>query len=554
MTQVLLAYKSNSAGANDPYTSLLPVGLGYINAVLKSHGYASQMANFSKFSWKETESIISRLRPQVLGIAQFTHNRFESVKLAALAKKINPATFVVFGGPHATHQYREILDRHKQVDAVVLGEGEESFLELVATLKGETPRLAEIKGIAFRTADGIISTAARPPIADLDSVPFPAAYMDNAFGVDLHRQLEFIITSRGCPAACLFCSSPLFWGKSLRLRSPRNMVDEITLIRNRCGLIYFSIRDDTFTADKGRVMEFCRLLREEKVFILWNCQSRVSAVDEELLFAMKRAGCECIQFGVESGSPRILKALGKGINTEQVRKASALVRKAGMNLSIYLITGVKSEVDADTDATIKLVEAIQAHDGQVSPLAYYPGTEIFSKDVKAGAIGREIFNEDRHEALYVRDDAFVESSTQRLLETVAKVGKGAGYGERDFQSHKKLLGYCHATNIMSGEMYEDEGRWQLAEREYREITEREPENPWGWLLLGALYGRMGALEKACSTYKRVLTVVPAHAPAFSDLGELMMLMGRTLEGTEYFKRALELNPYDPRAKQALKTR
>ncbi|WP_243688337.1 hypothetical protein [Geotalea toluenoxydans] len=99
MTQVLLAYKSNSAGANDPYTSLLPVGLGYINAVLKSHGYASQMANFSKFSWKETESIISRLRPQVLGIAQFTHNRFESVKLAALAKKSIPLPLLFLAVP-----------------------------------------------------------------------------------------------------------------------------------------------------------------------------------------------------------------------------------------------------------------------------------------------------------------------------------------------------------------------------------------------------------------------------------------------------------------------
>lgn len=551
MNQVLLAYKSNSAGANDPYTSLLPVGLGYLDAVLKSRGYASQIANFSKCSWKETESIVSRLRPRVLGISQFTHNRFESLKLATLAKKLNPATFVVFGGPHATHQFREIIDRHKCVDAVVMGEGEESFCELVATLNSQTPCLAKVKGIAFRSANGIISTPARPPIADLDSVPFPATHMDDALGVDLHRQLEFIITSRGCPAACLFCSSPLFWGKSLRMRSPRNIVDEINFIRNRYGLIYFSIRDDTFTADKGRVMEFCRLLCQEKIFILWNCQSRVTAVDEELLLAMKRAGCECIQFGVESGSPRILKALGKGINTDQVKESAALVRKAGMNLSIYLITGVQSEAEVDIDATVKLVEAIRAHDGQVSPLAYYPGTEIFGTAVKKRAIGRDLFNTDKHDALYVRDDAFVNFSTQRLLRIVAKVGKGSRYGEKDFQSHKKLLGYCHVTNIMAGEMYEDKERWQLAEREYREITDREPENPWGWLLLGGLYGKLGCLEKACKAFEKVLTIVPAHAPAYSDLGELMMLAGRTGAGVEHFKRALELNPYDPRARESL---
>ncbi|WP_243373009.1 radical SAM protein [Geotalea sp. SG265] len=553
MTQILLAYKSNLAGANDPYTSLLPVGLGYLHAVLKVRGYDATIANFSRLSWKETEATVTRLRPKVLGISQFTHNRFEALKLAALAKKLDSGTFVVFGGPHATHQSRELLERHQDVDAVVLGEGEETFCELVTTLEGEVRDLSEVRGIAFRSAQGIIETAARPPIADLDSLPFPAAQMDRAcVGVDLHRQLEFLITSRGCPAACLFCSSPLFWGKSLRLRSPRNMVDEIKLIRDRFGLIYFSIRDDTFTADRKRVLEFCRIIRQEKVYILWNCQSRVTAVDGEMLLEMKRAGCECIQFGVESGSPRILKALGKGIGTDQVKKAAALVRKAGMNLSIYLITGVSGETDGDTYATIGLVEAIQAHDGQVSPLAYYPGTEIFNKGVADGSIAGDSFERDKQEALYVRKDKFVEASTRRLLQAVVRTGKKASYGAEHFRSHKKVLGYCHGTNIMAGEMYEERGQWHLAEREYREITEKEPENPWGWLLLGGLYGGRGLVDEACMAYRRVMTIVPAHAPAFSDLGELMMLTGRGGEALKYFRKALELDPYDAKAREALR--
>ena len=185
----------------------------------------------------------------------------------------------------------------------------------------------------------------------MDSLPLPAASFENAIGVDVRRQLEFIITSRGCPASCSFCSSPRFWGKTLRFRSPRAIIDEIRYIRDKYGLIYFSIRDDTFTSDRKRVVEFCRLLLQEKIYILWNCQSRVNAVDEEILCWMKRAGCECVQFGVESGSKRVLMSLGKGITPEQVKRAALATRRVGIHFSIYLITGVPGETEEDLKET-----------------------------------------------------------------------------------------------------------------------------------------------------------------------------------------------------------
>jgi radical SAM superfamily enzyme YgiQ (UPF0313 family) len=279
--RILLAYKAHAAGAADPYTSLLPVGLGYINAVLRSRGFKSRIANLSRTSWKETADLLKSERPDILGVSQFTHNRFESLKLAAIAKKADPACFVVFGGPHATHRAREILAGNRDVDAVVLGEGEETFLELAGCLAAKGTPPESIRGMALRRGKEILLTPHREPLADLDNLPLPAAYYDDAFAADPHRQLEFIITSRGCPAACRFCSSPRFWGKNLRFRSPQSIVDEIRFIRDKYGLLYFSMRDDTFTADRERVMAFCRLLLQEKIFILWNCQSRVNAVDAE---------------------------------------------------------------------------------------------------------------------------------------------------------------------------------------------------------------------------------------------------------------------------------
>ena len=511
---ILLAYKTHSEGTNDPYNSLLPVGLGYINASLRSKGYRSKLANFSRYSWRHTSRLLAAENPAVLGITQFTHNRFESLRLARLVKQLNPACFVVFGGPHATHRYEELLSQNSEVDAVVLGEGEETFAGLMDCfmLHGKG-RLEQVQGIAFRGQEGIVVTAPRPAISDLDNLPFPAAFIENEIGVDLRGQLEFLITSRGCPASCSFCSSPRFWGRQLRFRSPQSIVAEIRYIRDRYGLIYFSIRDDTFTTDRERVLELCRLLIRERIYILWNCQSRVNSVDLEMLMWMKRAGCECIQFGVETGSSRLLGLLGKCITPAQVRTAALAVRSAGINLSVYLITGIPGEAEQDLTHSLALINEIRPHDGQVSPLAYYPGTRIFENAVKAGTVAGDVFEADRRNAFYVRSDPFVAHSMKVLLERLERIGGESSYTPADFRIHRNNLGYCHTTNVMAGETYELHGEWRKAEREYREILDREPENPWGWLMIGELYVRNGNAVKARNALANLLRLVPA-SPGF----------------------------------------
>jgi radical SAM superfamily enzyme YgiQ (UPF0313 family) len=304
--RILLLYKSHPAGARDPYTSLVPTGLGYVNAFLGEQGFSSRIANLSGSSWREAEALLSGELPDLVCISQFTHNRSESLRLAALAKKANPACVTLLGGPHATHTFTAVLERCREVDAVVLGEGEETVLAVARAMERGERDLSVIPGLACRSGREVRHST-RPPLVELDSLPFPALRYSDARGCDVRRQLEFIITSRGCPGSCRFCSSPLFWGKSLRFRSPRSMVDEIRYIRDRYGLIYFSLRDDTFTARPERVIEFCRLLLEEKVHILWNCQSRVSCVDEEMLLWMRRAG-----LGTSPGPPRQADHSGAG--------------------------------------------------------------------------------------------------------------------------------------------------------------------------------------------------------------------------------------------------
>jgi radical SAM superfamily enzyme YgiQ (UPF0313 family) len=513
----------------------------------------ARLANFSPFTWEKTEAWLAEEKPDLVGIAQFTHNRFAALRLAELAKRMNPRCHVVLGGPHATHRSRELLTAFPYVDVVVLGEGEETFLELVRQLqRGGNRDLTAIPGLVCRHRDEIIVTPPRPPIADLNALPSAVSCYSDAIGVDVRRQVEFIITSRGCPAACRFCSSPLFWGHSLRFRSPRAIVEELRAIRDKYGLLYFSLRDDTFTADRRRVLEFCRLLIEERLHILWNCQSRVTSVDEEMLGWMKRAGCECVQYGVESGSERILKALGKRITPDQVRKAAAATRRVGLHLSIYLITGVPGETDEDLQATLRLIDDIKPHDGQVSPLACYPGTSLFADLVASGECSANMFEKDRREAFYVRDDPFVAFSTRKLLDRLTRTAARSGFRPIDFAAQKKLLGFCHVTNLMGGEQYEAEGERFGAEREYREITERQPDNPWGWLALGEMYGGLGDVGEGEKSFRRVLELVPAHVPACVALGELCRLRGDRHQAESWYRRALSLSPGEAIASAGLK--
>ncbi|NVN92870.1 MAG: radical SAM protein [Desulfuromonadales bacterium] len=509
---ILLAYISGDSNRDDPFISLLPCGLCYLHSTLREAGFDSLLANFSGWLESDVSRQLNQLRPDIIAISQWTHNRHASLDLALLARRLNPCCTIIMGGGHASFQVNEVLCPGSPVDLVLVGEGEETMLELVRHLEAGS-NWNQIRGIAFRNGDSVITTEPRKLLEELDSLPFASRYLDHSLGVDCELQAEFIVTARGCPSACNFCSSPGFWRRRVRFRSPENIVDEILFVRERYGLLYFSLRDDTFTADRARTISFCRLLIERRAHIVWNCQSRVNSLDDELLVWMKRAGCECVQLGVESGSPRILKLLGKTITPDQVMRAAVAVRKIGINLSVYMISDVPGETDADRDASIALMRRIRPDDGYVSPLAYYPGTKLFYDAVANGRIGERVFQESRAPAVYAVGRP--GRSSQRLLRALD--GQHAK-GGRELKRLKHTLGYCHATNVMAGEYFRQVGDCVAAEREFREIVEQEPDNPWGWFLLGELLSEQGHQDRAAKCFRRVLDRVPCHSPSRLALG------------------------------------
>jgi len=511
--KIFLTYISGVPNRDDPFISLLPCGLCYLQSSLREAGFDAWLANFSGWSNSEITRLIKEQCPDVVVISQWTHNRHASLELAHTVRRLNPKCIIVLGGSHATFQYDEILSQDFPVDAVILGEGEVTLLELVRCL-AEGSGWQDIKGIACRRNGTVLVTPHRPLLADLNELPFASLHLEHSFGVDCEQQAEFIITARGCSSACSFCSSPNFWKRRIRFRSPENIVDEILFIRNRYGLIYFSLRDDTFTADRARTIAICRLLIERRAHIIWNCQSRVTALDEELLVWMKRAGCECVQLGVESGSPRILSRLGKTITPLQVERAASVIRKAGISLSVYLISDVPGETAADRNATVALMRRIRPDDGYVSPLAYYPGTKLFNEAVAAGQVRADIFQKKRTVAVYAAGR--MGNNARALLRVLT--GRRED-DRRRFEYQKQFLGYCYTTNVLAGEYFRQCGDDAASEREFREITEREPDNPWGWFLLGELFSEQGCHDHAAECYRRILARVPNHTPSQLALGQ-----------------------------------
>jgi radical SAM superfamily enzyme YgiQ (UPF0313 family) len=506
--KILLAYTSGMPDRTDPYITLLPTGVCSLHAVLREEGFDSLLANFSGFSEKEIIRQITVHNPTVVGISQWTHNRHASHELSRLIRHAVPTCTIIMGGAHATFSYADILYPGSPVDCVVIGEGEGTVSELVRKLRDGTG-WQDIQGIAYLEQESVIVTGKRPHLRDLDSLPMATRYLGDSVGVDIQLQAEFIITTRGCPSACYFCSSPQFWDRKVRFRSPGNIVDEMEYIRNRFGLIYFSIRDDTFTVDRNRTIEFCRMLIERKLYIVWNCQSRVATLDEELLIWMKRAGCECVQLGVESGSPRVLKQLGKVITPAQVVRVADLIRKVGISLSIYLITDVPGETEEDIQQSIELIKQIGPDDGYVSPLAYFPGTRLFNEAVDDGTIEKNAFVKQEDPAVYAMSKN--NGKARRLLKSISKHRRQSG--EKCFREQKNLLGFCAVTNVLSGECFRQHGDYAAAEQEFRELVNVEPQNPWGWYLLAELYTEIGRMRKAEECYRTVCEIVPEHVPS-----------------------------------------
>ena len=504
----LLLYSAPKSGFGDEWMTFLPIGLGFLQAMLGSLGFPCRLANLSGKPRKEILDYLRKASPQVIGVSMFTFNRKRSSDLLKLAREACPEAILLAGGPHPTHLAEEVFEDCPALDAIVKGEGELPLLGVLQALEDPARDWRSAPGLILRSG----ATLSVPPMEDLDIMGAPVEHFAADF-LDDPGQLSYLSTSRGCPATCNFCNTPEFWGSSVRFRSPAAVLREMTLLRAKYGLTYFSFRDDTFTANRGRILTLMDLIRTSGQYPLWNCQSRVNLVDEDRLVAMKRAGCEFMQFGVEHGSERVLQLLDKGTNMKHAHRALSLVRKVGMNLGIYLITGIPGERWEDVELTAELIRATRPHDVQVSPLALYPGTRLFDQYRAEGRISRDFFRGAGDAEVFARVDAHTEKALHHLADVAERTRTRAVYSPQEFAEQKAWLGFCAVTNLLCGEAAEEAGRFHEAESEYAEVIRMEPGNSWGFLKRALLMRRTGRQAEALADLAEVLALAPGQPEA-----------------------------------------
>jgi len=515
--RTLLAYSAPRSGFGDEWMTFLPIGLGYLQAMLKSRSLPCRVANLSAKGRKEVLAYFRAQDPAVVGISMFTFNRKRSCELLAWAREACPGAILLAGGPHPTHLAEEVFEDCPALDGIVVGEGETVLLGIAERLK------AAPGSDLWRRTPGLIlrnghRTPPQPPLEDLDAVGVPAEHLEADFLDDV-GQLAYLSTSRGCPATCNFCNTPEFWGTSIRFRSADSVLREMRLLRAQHGLTYFSFRDDTFTANRDRVLTLMAGIQGSGLHPLWNCQSRVNLVDEDRLVAMKRAGCEFMQFGVEHGSERVLQLLDKGTNLRHARRALGLVRKVGMNLGIYLITGIPGETWADVEETAAFIRDTRPSDCQISPLALYPGTRMFDQYRAEGRIRKDFYRASGDAEIFARVDGHTEKALRHLDREAQRTKAKSRFTATEFAEQKAWLGFCAVTNLLCGEAAEEEGRFTEAEAEYSEIIAREPANPWGFMKRALLRDKLGRAVEARGDLAEVLALAPGN-PEATELAAL----------------------------------
>jgi anaerobic magnesium-protoporphyrin IX monomethyl ester cyclase len=354
-----------------------PLGTGYIASFLKQHNFEIEIVDGTFRNEKEIVHEVERSKPRIVGIYAMYSMEKESI---SLAKKIRSMTdLLVVGGPLPTVDPYSFSN---DFDIVVIGEAEDTMLEIASNFL-DHGEVKQVQGAILSKSTGVKHENKRAPIADLDSIPFPARelfdndaykeYYTNRFGYTMTS----MISSRGCPFTCDFCSRPVF-GDTFRSRSPRNIVDEMEAVSN-LGYKTIWFADDCFTISKDRVMKICDEIGRRGLDVDWQCLSRVDTLDSELALRMKKAGCERIYFGIEAGDERILKIMGKDIDLQTARRAVSNANSANIETGAFFIIGYPGDSNETILNTLRFATSLPL-DYVSFTLPYpIPGTGLYEK-------------------------------------------------------------------------------------------------------------------------------------------------------------------------------
>ena len=355
-----------------------PLGLAYLASMVRDEHDVRIVDSLAEdYNYGDVERIIKKYDPDVVGITSTTSMIPDAYAIAKIAKRYNENVKIVMGGPHVTFLPERTFQECPYIDFIVRGEGELTFRELIDSLERDRDP-SNILGLSINLRDKVKNNPPRPLIKDIDTIPMPSydllpmeKYQANGvrFGT--------VMTSRGCPFNCAFCSSSLQFGKRWRGHSDSRVIEELKHLHEKYRIREIEFLDDTFTLNKHRAIRIARRIVKEGLDISWSASSRVDTFTEEVAEAMKKSGCHTIYFGIESGSRKTLNFIGKGITPEQSISAVKKAKRHKLRALGSFVIGFPEETKEDIKKTIKLSKKVGVDFAQFTIATPYPGTRLW---------------------------------------------------------------------------------------------------------------------------------------------------------------------------------
>ena len=337
---------------------------------------------------------VKQENPDILGIITDGLTIGEDIVLLKKLKENCPMLQSVIMGTIAT-AYPKTIIHEESIDYVIRGEPEYTFSELVRVLNSDK-KLESVNGLSFKKNKKIIHNKSREQIKNLDSLPFPVRHHidSNKYHNPFSKRKNFttILSSRGCPFQCTFCTAPAIYGNQYRFRSAENIVDEIEDVMNRYDIHDFFFRDENLTLMKKQLLTITQEICKRNLDISWMCNSRVDTIDRESLKAMKRSGCYLIKFGVESASQDVLNALKKGVSINQIKKAFKLTKELQIESVAHFMMGSPKDTIETIKSTIKFAKELDPTYASFDLTRPLPGTKLFESLIKQSEISISSFD------------------------------------------------------------------------------------------------------------------------------------------------------------------
>ena len=377
MTKITLVYPFFQPARDNSIFRFPPLGLGYVAAALKKSGFQVNLVDCTFLNKKETLEKIRNSQPNIIGFYSMFSMKKTTMELARTLK--DDCDLMAVGGPLPTLDPTQYLD---VFNVAVIGEGEKTMVELAEKIENNE-EFADVKGTAYKQGGEVKFSEPRAFVENLDELPFPSRELFDNDSYKRYNQKRLgysispMITSRGCPFSCDFCSRPIF-GQSFRTRSATNIVDEAEAIVDLdYDRVWFA--DDCFTLNRKSLMGVCSELVKRNLNVGWECLSRVDTIDREVASKMRQAGCARVFFGIESGNNDTLRLMKKRITVEQARKAVYNAKAAGLQAGAFFIIGYPGENDASILDTVRFASGLPL-DYMSFTLPYpIPGTALFER-------------------------------------------------------------------------------------------------------------------------------------------------------------------------------